>query len=121
MRSNRTPDLAIEVFHNNRPEFVLILDAKYKHDAGMPLDEDLSKMENYVHSIAYRSHASERMRALDVMALVMYPGTQLDYQPNLATGALPLTPGGSPETRTTEREQFKHVLHDILADCGALS
>lgn len=115
-RGNKTPDLAIEILKSNQPLGIVILDAKYKQDNGAALASDIIKLEErYVNWLGFRRHPSERVQSVESVAYVLYPGSVLDYDPDMSSGAIPLTPSQENE----QHNQLKRVLSELLSSFKA--
>ncbi len=111
-----TPDLAIEAYVVGQTPRLLLLDAKYKHNHGVVVQEDIIKMQNYVHLIGLENPTGGKPLNADVHAVVVFPGTVPSLDPGADAGALPLEPGGPYE----HVEAYSKLIEDWLIRTGVI-
>jgi hypothetical protein len=115
-RYQRTPDLALEVWQDGKPEHLLIFDAKYRarEEGGSKIfmDDDLDKMSAYASEFGWKSpHVSSRPRHIPTSAYIIYPGEVVEHnRDNPEVGALPIVPEARQQT------EVYHALADLLRD-----
>ena len=118
-----TPDMAIEVYHEEKPQTVLIFDAKYRWKATrsgtfMPHPEAIQAMDNYYNNIRYKQEAAPNLRTRGDLpppfvnsSYCIYPGSKLYTQNNDRIGALPFFPFISDRSVHEVREKLKDLLY----------
>ncbi len=113
-----TPDMAIEVYEQDRPQQVLIFDAKYRwsrsHDGFFyPKQEDIDKMYRYRNNIQYKQYDRGKAQNSDIVtsAYILYPGNKIHSESKNRIGGLPLTPNLSSQRLDDIREQLKDLLY----------
>ena len=90
-----TPDLAIEAYLQNNSTHLLIIDAKYKHNEGVAIQKDISKVQrDYVVSLGLANPKGGKPLNVDSRAIVAFPGSVPNLPEDADAGALPLQPGG---------------------------
>jgi len=97
-QNQRTPDLSIELWQNDKCAGVIIFDAKYKteNDGGKQkyLDDDLDKMSDYLYAVRWKT-PERRTRPVPIVksAYILYPGNVLQHDADFPErGAIPFTP-----------------------------
>lgn len=114
LRSQLTPDLAVEVWEGNEARRVLIFDAKYgtekvgtRHEYR---EKDRTKMDHYANSIRWKpQNPRAALRRVVSSAYILYPGDVLEHDRDYPeVGALPMLPK-VPDTR-----EIENTLHDLL-------
>jgi predicted component of viral defense system (DUF524 family) len=114
-----SPDMSVEVYHQNLIKHVIIFDAKYRYeklDEGFhPKDEDLNKMRKYQALIRYSEYSPGnqvlRPKKIVSSAYILYPGTYIDHdkdEPEI--GALPLVPKMDNDDRLDVEDAIKDIL-----------
>lgn len=116
-QKQRTPDLGIEIWQNEKCTGVIIFDAKYKAtDDGNRqtyLDEDLDKMGDYLHAIRWKTPLQARPAQVVKSAYILYPGNVLEHDTEFPErGALPFIPN-NPQAKAVVG-----AIKDILASSG---
>jgi large subunit ribosomal protein MRP49 len=99
-RHTRVPDLAIELRRPGAPVEVLVLDAKYRLDAGGGVPEDA-----LADAYAYRGSIGDGAGRQAVRAaLLLYPGSGIAEIYTSGVGGMPLLPGGEAPLRAWLRD-----------------
>ncbi|GHO82283.1 DUF2357 domain-containing protein [Dictyobacter formicarum] len=114
-----TPDMAIEVYKNEVPLYILIFDAKYrwKKEANgiYPKQEDMNKMNTYYNSIQYKKYNTTLRKSSleDVVssAYIFFPGSKIHTQNKGKIGALPFTPNMAENHLKEVKEKLKDLLY----------
>ena len=117
-----TPDMAVEVYQDGVPKYVLIFDAKYrrvKQPDGQwyPNIEDIATMYRYRHNIQYLRYDPTQMRQpytveqIVTSAYIFYPANKIRTEANNRIGALPFTPNMPPQRLNEVRQQLKDLLY----------
>lgn len=97
-RSQRTPDMAIELWSGTQAKQVLIFDAKYRttkvRGRDSYVEDDLDKMDHYRRTIQWKpSNPRDSMKRVVASAYIMYPGDEIEHDKmRCDVGALPLKP-----------------------------
>jgi hypothetical protein len=110
-RSQRTPDMAVELWSSSSAKQVLIFDAKYRttkvRNQESYVEDDLDKMDQYRRTIQWKpSDPRDSMKKVVASAYIMYPGDEMEHDDvRCDIGALPLKP-----LMTDARELARAVL-----------
>jgi hypothetical protein len=120
-RQQLTPDMAIEVYEEEQPKNVIILDVKYKWekkgDEHAPCRKDKRKMLDYYHYIYRKTRDPQGHLSFDKVvsyAYIIYPGDQTHQDRNNPIGALPLIPN----MPIRKKEGFENALKTLLKHSG---
>ncbi|MGH2506112.1 MAG: nuclease domain-containing protein, partial [Ktedonobacteraceae bacterium] len=115
-----TPDMAVEIYQEERVRQVIIFDAKYswwQMDDGSyrPRDEHLGKMRKYRDmircSMYIPGNSRPKLQKIVTSSYILYPGTQLVHdQDEPEVGALPFISNMTEQ----ERLQVESAVEDIL-------
>ncbi len=114
-----TPDMAIEVYQNDRIKHVIVFDAKYRYQQNdrfyYPKDEDLDKMRKYRDLVRYKEYnprnPSRRPLKIVSSSYILYPGNYLEHDPDEPEiGALPLVPKMTPKDRREIEDAVENIL-----------
>jgi len=116
-QKQRTPDLGIEIWQNDKSIGVIIFDAKYKteNDGSRQkyLDDDLDKMGDYLFAIRWKTPERNRPEQIVRSAYILYPGNVLEHDVEYPErGALPFTPNNP------QAKEVITAIKDILNSAG---
>ncbi len=109
----RSPDMSIEIWEKGEPVGVIIFDAKYRTesdgDKQTYVDDDLTKMSDYLTKIRWKSTNIHQLpKRIVSSAYIIYPGEVLEHNPQYPeTGALPIVPL-TPKDKEVSRAIFKY-------------